>query len=73
MGCLWMLSRLRPGVIVIPMPAVFTFMWVWLFLGFTDVLKLLGLGSIANGAHLGGLLVGILTGVIIARVLPRGL
>jgi membrane associated rhomboid family serine protease len=32
----------------------------------------LGLGSIANGAHLGGLLVGILTGVIIARVLPRG-
>jgi GlpG protein len=51
---------------------VFTFMWIWLLVGFTDVLKYLGLGSIANGAHLGGLLVGIFTGVIIARVFPRG-
>ena len=72
MGCLWTLSRMRPGLIFIPVPSIFTFMWVWLVIGFTDVLKLLGLGSIANGAHLGGLLVGILTGVIIARVLPRG-
>lgn len=72
MGCLWILSRQRPGLIYIPVPSVFIFMWVWLLVGFTDVLKLLGLGSIANGAHLGGLLVGILTGVIIARILPRG-
>ncbi len=72
MGCLWVLSRMRPGLVSIPVPSVLTFMWVWLLIGFTDVLKLLGLGSIANGAHLGGLLVGILTGVIIARVLPRG-
>lgn len=72
MGCLWILARLRPGLIFIPVPSVFIFMWVWLLVGFTDVLKLLGLGSIANGAHLGGLLVGMLTGVIIARVLPRG-
>ena len=72
MGCLWVLSRMRPGLVSIPVPSVLTFMWVWLLIGFTDVLKLLGLGSIANGAHLGGLLVGLLTGVIIARVLPRG-
>ena len=72
MGCLWILWRFRPGLITIPVPSVFTFMWIWLLIGFTDVLKLLGLGSIANGAHLGGLLVGLLTGVIIARVLPRG-
>ena len=66
------LVRMRPGLVFIPVPSVLTFMWVWLLIGFTDVLKLFGLGSIANGAHLGGLLVGILTGVIIARVLPRG-
>jgi GlpG protein len=36
--------------------------------GFTGILKWVGLGSIANGAHLGGLLVGIATGIIIARL-----
>jgi GlpG protein len=64
--------RLRPGLVPIDVPAVFTFMWIWLFIGFTGILKTLGLGSIANGAHLGGLLVGIVTGVIITRLFPRG-
>ena len=68
MGCLWVLHRMRPGLVYIPTPSVFTFMWVWLFIGFTGVLKVIGLGSIANGAHLGGLLVGIITGAIIATI-----
>ena len=51
MGCLWVMWRLRPGLVPIDVPAVFTFMWIWLFIGFTGILKTLGLGSIANGAH----------------------
>ena len=63
--------RLRPGLVPIEFPAVFTFMWIWLFVGFTGFLKTLGLGSIANGAHLGGLMVGIVTGLIIIRLFPK--
>ena len=61
---------IAPGLVPIDVPAVFTFMWIWLLIGFTGILKTLGLGSIANGAHLGGLLVGIVTGVIITRLFP---
>lgn len=68
MGCLWVLWRWRPGFVPIATPAIFTFMWIWLVVGFTGILKWVGLGSIANGAHLGGLLVGIATGIIIARL-----
>jgi GlpG protein len=39
-------------------------MFVWLLIGFTGFLDLLGFGKIANFAHLGGLLSGILSGYI---------
>ena len=68
MGCLWVLWRWRPGFVPIATPAIFIFMWIWLVVGFTGILKWVGLGSIANGAHLGGLFVGIATGIIIARL-----
>ncbi len=41
---------------------VYIFMLVYLAIGFTGAIDLLGLGSIANGAHLGGLLGGLATG-----------
>ena len=41
---------------------VYIFMLIYLAIGFTGAIDLLGLGSIANGAHLGGLLGGLLTG-----------
>ena len=45
-------------------PAIYLFMFFWLLIGFTGFLDLLGFGKIANFAHLGGLLSGILSGYI---------
>jgi len=43
---------------------IYIFMLVYLVVGFTGAIDLLGLGSLANGAHLGGLLGGLATGAI---------
>ena len=41
---------------------IYVFMLVFLVVGFTGAIDLLGLGSLANGAHLGGLLAGVTIG-----------
>jgi GlpG protein len=51
-------DRLRPGNPIGLAPAAYWVMLGFLALGFTGVLDLLGLGALANGAHLGGLLAG---------------
>lgn len=43
---------------------IYIFMLAYLAIGFTGVIDLLGVGSLANGAHLGGLIGGLLVGVI---------
>ncbi len=43
---------------------LYIFMLGFLVIGFTGAIDLLGLGSLANGAHLGGLLGGALTGAV---------
>lgn len=45
-------------------PAIYIFMIIWLALGFMGVLELFGFGSIANYAHLGGLISGLIFGMI---------
>ncbi|MFL2730614.1 MAG: rhomboid family intramembrane serine protease [Gammaproteobacteria bacterium] len=45
-------------------PAIYLFMFIWLFIGFTGFLDLLGFGKIANFAHLGGLISGIISGYL---------
>ena len=45
-------------------PAIYLFMIIWLLLGFIGVLDLFGFGSVANYAHLGGLISGILFAMI---------
>ncbi len=48
---------------------IYIFMLAFLALGFTGAVDLLGFGSIANGAHLGGLVAGVIVGTIVTLVL----
>ena len=45
-------------------PGLYLFMIVWLIFGFIGLLELFGFGSIANFAHLGGLLSGVMFAMI---------
>lgn len=45
---------------------IYIFLLIYLALGFTGAVDLLGMGAIANWAHLGGLLAGLLTGFLAA-------
>jgi len=55
-------SRLVPWKDLGLPSGIYIFMLVYLVVGFTGVIDLLGLGSLANGAHLGGLIGGFATG-----------
>ena len=59
-GYTWIMGVKRPESGIGLPPAYIGFMLLWLVLGFTDMFGL----SIANGAHLGGLLVGVVQGFI---------
>ena len=45
-------------------PAIYLFMLVWMLLGFLGILTIFGFGNIANYAHLGGLVGGLLFGMV---------
>ena len=45
-------------------PGLYLFMVVWLILGFLGILDLFGFGSVANFAHLGGMLSGLMFAMI---------
>ena len=45
-------------------PAIYLFMLVWMLLGFLGVLSLFGFGNVANYAHLGGLIGGLIFGMV---------
>ena len=67
-GFVW--SRLVPRQTIGLAKGVYFMMLGYLVLGFTGIFGLLGLGDLANGAHLGGLIGGLLVGAI-AGVLFR--
>ena len=52
-------------------PAIYLFMLIWLILGFLGILNLVGFGNVANYAHLGGLISGIIFAMITRYVLIR--
>lgn len=62
-GYTWVMGVKRPEAGIGLPPAYIVFMLLWLVLGFTDIFGL----SIANGAHIGGLIVGVIQGFIDSR------
>ncbi|MFZ3183565.1 MAG: rhomboid family intramembrane serine protease [Pseudomonas sp.] len=63
LGYCWIYQRLAPTSAYRLPPGVLVMMLVWLLLCLSGLITALGFGSIANAAHVGGLLVGCLTGL----------
>ena len=59
-------SRLVPKRTAGVANGIYIFMLIYLAVGFTGAIDLLGLGKLANGAHLGGLIAGLVTGGLAA-------
>ncbi len=62
-GYTWIMGQRKPEAGIGLPNSYMGFMMIWLVLGFTDMFGL----SIANGAHIGGLVVGLLQGVFDSR------
>ena len=65
-------NLLRPGWLLPLPPAILGFMLIWLVVGLTGALEFIGVGAIANGAHLGGLIVGFLLGGAVGLISRAG-
>lgn len=63
LGHCWIYQRLAPNPAYRLPPGVLVMMLAWLLICMTGVFELLQFGSIANAAHVGGLLAGCLTGL----------
>ena len=52
-------------------PGLYMFMLIWLIMGFVGILDLFGFGSVANFAHLGGLISGVIFAMIYKNIYLR--
>lgn len=64
LGYCWIYQRLAPSSAYRLPPGVLVMMLVWLLLCLSGLITALGFGSIANAAHVGGLLIGCATGLL---------
>lgn len=64
LGYCWIFQRLAPTPAYRLPPGVLVMMLVWLLLCASGLITALGFGSIANAAHVGGLLAGCLAGLL---------
>lgn len=71
LGYAWLWDRLDPPYRFGLPPALMGFMVLWLALGFTGVLEGMGMGTIANTAHLVGMLAGLVCWPLGRLLAPR--
>lgn len=64
LGHCWIFQRMAPTPAYQLPKGVVAMMLIWLLVCLSGVIDLLGFGSIANGAHVGGLVAGCLSGLI---------
>jgi len=64
LGHVWLYQWLAPNPLFSLPKGVLVMMLVWLLICLTGVVGQLGFGQIANAAHVGGLLIGCLTGLL---------
>ncbi|WP_087502404.1 rhomboid family intramembrane serine protease [Pseudomonas sp. SID14000] len=64
LGHIWLYQWLAPDRYFTLPKGVLVMMLIWLVVCLTGVIDTLGLGQIANAAHVGGLLIGCLTGLL---------
>ena len=62
LGFCWVAPLLQPRWKIQPAPVIVIFMIGWLLVCMVGLVEVLGFGTIANAAHLGGLLCGIVLG-----------
>lgn len=70
LGYIWLYDRLRTPVFFLPQ-GILIFMLIWLILGLTNILAVVGMGNMANMAHLGGLLTGLALAFILSMLESR--
>lgn len=61
LGFCWQRQKVEPKNFPLP-SGVYMFMMIWLLIGFSGVLEAFGFGRIANLAHAGGLIAGVVLG-----------
>lgn len=66
MGFLWIREKEQPNLYGVP-SGIYLFMLIWLVIGLTGVLNVVGFGQMANTAHVGGLLAGTIYGWLYNR------
>ncbi|QRY78677.1 rhomboid family intramembrane serine protease [Pseudomonas sp. PDNC002] len=71
LGHCWIFQRMAPTPAYQLPKGVVAMMLIWLLVCLSGVIDLLGFGSIANGAHVGGLVAGCLSGLIVGLLARR--